>query len=100
MEQLARRFRALDYFTLGFGTMVGVGWLVVMDDWLTCGGPMGALLGWPGRRRADARDVCMAGSPWSCVAGHVSEQLGRQRGAVAEQEQRPLVQRGSHDAAN
>jgi APA family basic amino acid/polyamine antiporter len=45
MEQLARKLRALDYFTLGFGTMVGVGWLVVMDDWLTRGGPLGALLG-------------------------------------------------------
>jgi APA family basic amino acid/polyamine antiporter len=25
--------------------MVGVGWLVVMDDWLTRGGPLGAILG-------------------------------------------------------
>jgi amino acid permease len=25
--------------------MVGVGWLVVMDDWLTRGGPLGAALG-------------------------------------------------------
>ena len=31
---LARQLRTTDYFTLGFGTMVGVGWLVVMDDWL------------------------------------------------------------------
>ena len=25
--------------------MVGVGWLVVMDDWLLRGGPLGAILG-------------------------------------------------------
>ncbi len=45
MAQLARKLRLIDYFTLGFGTMVGVGWLVVMDDWLTRGGPLGAILG-------------------------------------------------------
>jgi len=42
---LARKLRATDYFTLGWGTMVGVGWLVVMDDWLLRGGSLGALLG-------------------------------------------------------
>jgi basic amino acid/polyamine antiporter, APA family len=43
--QLARKLRVLDYFTLGWGTMVGVGWLVVMDDWLLRGGPLGGILG-------------------------------------------------------
>jgi len=33
---------ALDYFCFGFGSMVGVGWLVVMADWLGRGGPAGA----------------------------------------------------------
>jgi basic amino acid/polyamine antiporter, APA family len=42
---LARKLRGIDYFTLGWGTMVGVGWLVVMDDWLLRGGALGALLG-------------------------------------------------------
>jgi amino acid transporter len=42
---LARKLRGIDYFTLGWGTMVGVGWLVIMDDWLTRGGALGALLG-------------------------------------------------------
>jgi basic amino acid/polyamine antiporter, APA family len=42
---LARKLRATDYFTLGWGTMVGVGWLVIMDDWLTRGGALGTLLG-------------------------------------------------------
>lgn len=42
---LARKLRTTDYFTLAFGTMVGVGWLIVMDDWLRRGGPLGAILG-------------------------------------------------------
>jgi len=42
---LARKLRLTDYFTLGWGTMVGVGWLVIMDDWLQRGGALGALLG-------------------------------------------------------
>src|SRR5258708_19490614 len=42
---LARKLRVTDYFSLGFGSMVGVGWLVVMDDWLARGGPLGAVLG-------------------------------------------------------
>ena len=45
MSYLARKLRFTDYFTLGWGTMVGVGWLVVMDDWLSRGGALGALLG-------------------------------------------------------
>ncbi len=45
MTDLARKLRVTDYFSLGWGTMVGVGWLVVMDDWLTRGGPLGGILG-------------------------------------------------------
>ncbi|HEY5069790.1 MAG TPA: amino acid permease, partial [Candidatus Acidoferrum sp.] len=45
MGVLARKLRFTDYFALAFGTMVGVGWLVVMDDWLGRGGPVGAILG-------------------------------------------------------
>jgi basic amino acid/polyamine antiporter, APA family len=45
MTQLARKLRLTDYFSLGWGTMVGVGWLVVMDDWLLRGGPLGGVLG-------------------------------------------------------
>ena len=45
MTQLARKLRVTDYFSLGWGTMVGVGWLVVMDDWLSRGGPLGGILG-------------------------------------------------------
>jgi APA family basic amino acid/polyamine antiporter len=45
MTTLARKLRAVDYFALGWGSMVGVGWLVVMDDWLMRGGALGAILG-------------------------------------------------------
>ena len=45
MISLARKLRLADFFSLGFGTMIGVGWLVVMDDWLMRGGPLGAILG-------------------------------------------------------
>jgi basic amino acid/polyamine antiporter, APA family len=45
MTHLARRLRLVDYFALAFGVMVGTAWLVVMDDILRRGGPLGALLG-------------------------------------------------------
>lgn len=45
MTTLARKLRVHDYFALAFGTMVGAGWLVLMDDWLGRGGPLGAILG-------------------------------------------------------
>lgn len=44
MTVLARRLGPRDYFALAFGTMIGAGWLVVMDDWLGRGGPLGAML--------------------------------------------------------
>src|SRR5262250_1406901 len=42
---LARKLRLFDYFTLSFGTMIGAGWLVLMDDWLARGGPGAVMLG-------------------------------------------------------
>jgi basic amino acid/polyamine antiporter, APA family len=44
MPSLLPRLSAVEYFTFGFGTMVGVGWLVLMDDWLGRGGPGGMML--------------------------------------------------------
>jgi basic amino acid/polyamine antiporter, APA family len=43
-QQLARKLGLRDYFVLAFGTMIGVGWLVLMDDWLGRGGPLGVML--------------------------------------------------------
>jgi amino acid transporter len=45
MAELNRTLASLEYFTFAFGSMVGVGWLVLMDDWLGRGGPAGAMLG-------------------------------------------------------
>src|SRR5438094_8789248 len=42
---LRRALRGREYFTLAFGTMIGVGWMVVIDDWLTRGGAVGAMAG-------------------------------------------------------
>ena len=36
--------RATEYFTLAFGSIVGVGWLVVINGWLNRGGPIGVML--------------------------------------------------------
>jgi basic amino acid/polyamine antiporter, APA family len=44
-RHLRRALGTLEYFTLAFGSMIGVGWIVVMDDWLERGGPGGAALG-------------------------------------------------------
>jgi amino acid transporter len=45
MTTLAHKLRLVDYFALAFGVMVGTAWLVVMDDILRRGGPLGAILG-------------------------------------------------------
>jgi amino acid transporter len=45
MPALARKLRLFDYFALAFGAMIGAGWLVLMDDWLSRGGPGGIMLG-------------------------------------------------------
>jgi amino acid transporter len=44
MTKLARQLRLTDYFALAFGTMIGAGWLVLMDDWLGRSGPLGVML--------------------------------------------------------
>jgi amino acid transporter len=45
MHKLARKLSLANYFALGFGTMIGTGWIVLMDDWLARGGPLGTMLG-------------------------------------------------------
>jgi amino acid transporter len=42
---LRRVLGVTEFFTLAFGSIVGVGWVVVMHDWLERGGPAGAALG-------------------------------------------------------
>jgi amino acid transporter len=45
MPTLRRVMHSWDYFTLAFGSIVGVGWMILLDDWLSRGGPVGAMLG-------------------------------------------------------
>src|SRR5438552_314252 len=46
MAKLRAGLSTVEYFTFGFGTMIGVGWVVLMDDWLARGGSGGGMLGY------------------------------------------------------
>jgi len=43
--RLHKSLSTIEYFTFGFGSMIGVAWLILMDDWLNRGGPVGGALG-------------------------------------------------------
>ncbi len=44
-QELAKAMGIFDYFTLGFGAMVGVGWVVTVGSWIAnAGGPLGAVI--------------------------------------------------------
>lgn len=45
MAQLKRNVGAFQFFAFAFGAVVGVGWAVVLGDWLRQAGPMGTILG-------------------------------------------------------
>ena len=45
MSQLKRDVGAFQFFAFAFGAVVGVGWAVVLGDWLRQAGPLGAMLG-------------------------------------------------------
>jgi len=42
--ELKRALGSVQFFAMGFGKIVGVGWLVVLGTWLTKAGPLGAIL--------------------------------------------------------
>ena len=42
--ELGKEIRAHQFFNLGFGTIVGVGWIVFLGNWLEAAGPVGAIL--------------------------------------------------------
>jgi amino acid transporter len=64
---LRRVMRAREYFTLAFGSIVGVGWMILLDDWLDRGGPVGAMLGFL---------LCgLALIPVVCIYGRLAERL-------------------------
>jgi amino acid transporter len=41
---LRKEIRSSQFFTLAFGAIIGVGWLVVLGEWLRQAGPLGAIL--------------------------------------------------------
>ncbi|MBK8649593.1 MAG: APC family permease [Gemmatimonadetes bacterium] len=45
MSQLKRDVGAFQFFAFAFGAVVGVGWAVVLGDWLRQAGPIGAIAG-------------------------------------------------------
>ncbi len=47
-QKLEKGIKLRHYFVLGFGCIVGVGWVVVLGEWLEQAGPLGALLGFAG----------------------------------------------------
>jgi amino acid transporter len=59
--------RATEYFTLAFGSMIGVGWIVVIEEWLTAGGPGGAMLGFA--------VVGLAAAPVALIYGRLTRRM-------------------------
>ncbi len=44
MAILKKEISASQFFTLAFGAIIGVGWVVVLSEWLSQAGPLGAIL--------------------------------------------------------
>ena len=44
-KTLAKAVSFWGYVTIGLGSIIGVGWILVAGEWLTKGGPLGAMLG-------------------------------------------------------
>jgi amino acid transporter len=43
-KALKKALGAGEYFTLSFAAIIGIGWIVMLGNWLRLGGPMGAVL--------------------------------------------------------
>ena len=47
MANNPKKLKALDFFCIGFGSIVGIGWAVSINGWMTtCGGPVPAAVGY------------------------------------------------------
>lgn len=46
--QLRKALRGSQFFTLSFGLIIGVAWIVMLGEWLSAAGPLGAILGFFG----------------------------------------------------
>src|SRR6185295_8768742 len=47
-QQLSKDIGASQFFTLAFGSIIGVGWVVALSSWLSQAGPLGAVVGFVG----------------------------------------------------
>jgi APA family basic amino acid/polyamine antiporter len=43
-DRLSKAISGTEFFALGFGTIIGVGWIIVLGSWLGQAGPLGAVL--------------------------------------------------------
>ena len=46
--QLKQALHASQFFTLSFGLIIGIAWIVMLGQWLSAAGPVGAILGFIG----------------------------------------------------
>src|SRR5947209_20536011 len=72
---LRRVMRAREYFALAFGSIVGVGWMILLDDWLARGGPICAMLGFL------LGGVALV--PVACVYGRLADHMPESASDVA-----------------
>ncbi len=70
---LRRVMRAREYFTLAFGSIIGVGWMMLLGDWLDRGGPVGAMLAFLLAGMALVPVVCVYGRLAASLPGAGSE---------------------------
>lgn len=43
-QRLGKQIKARHLFTIGFGCIIGVGWIIILGDWLTEAGPLGSII--------------------------------------------------------
>ncbi|WP_458864873.1 amino acid permease, partial [Enterococcus faecium] len=67
--RLQGRIGRFQYLALGFGTMIGSAWVILLGDWLGKAGPGGAVLGF----LAGGIVVMLVGACYAELAGHLPE---------------------------
>jgi amino acid transporter len=45
---LGRKMKASHFFTIGFGYIIGVGWIIILGEWLKSAGPLGSIIAFGG----------------------------------------------------
>jgi len=41
---LGREIKAGSFFTIGFGCIIGIGWIIILGEWLKAAGPLGSII--------------------------------------------------------